>query len=155
MFFQSLIVIMIACLLIAGCARNGYGQSGLYAESKPPSGISYLLGRGVPKDHAKAFAYFNKLAHEDDVFAQNEVAFMYAAGKGTNRDYKKAFQYYQKAAKHGLASAQYNLGLLYANGLGTSANQKLALEWFKKAAALGFLPAQVQLKHYPADEHTS
>lgn len=139
---------MILCLLLTGCASGAFGQGGMYAQSSSDMGMNYLLGRGVPQNNAKAFAYFSKAADEDDVFAQNEVAYMYAAGKGTTRDYKKALMYYKKAADHDLASAQFNLGLLYANGLGTEANKALAREWFQKSAAHGFEPAQVALKQY-------
>lgn len=147
--FIATVSFMSFCFLLTACANRdagSYTQGVAYAQSSSDMGVNYLLGRGVRQNNRKAFAYFRKAADEDDVFAQNEVAYMYAAGVGIARNYKKAFEYYKRAANHDLASAQFNLGLLYAKGLGTETNKAQAREWFQKSAAHGFEPAQVALK---------
>lgn len=148
--YKKILLIIGVCLLVSGCTNQALNANDntVYAQSTSDMGVNYLLGRGVPQDHAKAFAYFKRAADEGDAFAQNEVAYMYAAGKGTSRNYKQAFAYYKKAATLDLASAQFNLGLLYENGLGTAENKTLAQEWFKKSAAHGFEPAEIALKQY-------
>lgn len=140
-------------LLMVGCTTGYYsGQqidSKLYSydgDSDARMGVRYLFGRGVPQDNQKAFAYFKQAADKGDVFAQNEIAYLYAAGKGTHQSYKQSFHWYQKAAKAGLSSAQYNLGFMYLHGLGTKKDKDLAMTWFKKSADLNFGPAKTQLE---------
>ena len=133
-------------VLLAACS-TGRSSDDARHESATDTGLRYLLGRGAPRNDAKAFYYFHQAANENDPFAQNEVAYMYATGKGTKRDYGMAFKYYQLAAGHGLASAQYNLGLLYWHGLGTPQDKNLAMNWFRKSAAHGFEPAKKMLAH--------
>jgi TPR repeat protein len=142
---KKLILVIGLSILFAGCSTSGYygdNFSDVTHVSPGTMGVRYLLGRGVHPDDKQAFYYFNKAAHGDDPFAENELAYLYAAGKGTQQNYQQAFAWYQKAAEHGLASAQYNLGLMYIHGLGTTPNRALGMEWIKKAAAHGFEPAQ-------------
>ncbi len=147
MSIKKLLLLAGLCVLFAGCSTGRYyGGDWMGGEADDTKmGVRYLLGRGAMQNDRKAFEHFYKAAHEDDSFAQNEVAYLYAAGKGTARNNEKAFYWYQKAAKHGLASAQYNLGLMYWYGLGTTENKTQAMKWFKKSAAHGFLPAQQRL----------
>lgn len=150
MFIKRLFLMLGLCVLIAGCStgKSSYGLKFHEKETDAQLGERYLLGRGVPQNDAKAFAYFSDAAKDDDPFAQNELAFLYASGRGTPKNYNKAFEWYKKAANHGLASAQYNLGLLYLHGLGTPPNQALALQWFEKSASHGFEPARIALNKY-------
>lgn len=147
---RKIVTLVGLCVLFAGCSTGGlYTQNGHYAsEGTGPTrdGVRYLLGRGVEQNDTKAFSYFSQGAQSGDVFAQNEIAYMYAAGKGTPRNYSKALHWYTVAADHGLASAQYNLGLMYLYGMGTPANKPVANDWFKKSAARGFQPAVQILK---------
>lgn len=147
MSIKKLLILVGLIFVISACSTTGSNNispSGK-KESASAMGVRYLLGRGVPQDDRKAFAYFSQAANDDDPFAQNELAYMYAAGKGTPRDDVQAFKFYQKAANHGLASAQYNLGLMYENGLGTQENKTLAKKWLEKSAAHGFEPAEKAL----------
>lgn len=139
-------VVVVSCwlVLISGCATTKYDN---VEGTSTQKGVRYLLGRGVAQNNTKAFYYFKKAAHEENnLYAQNELAYLYAAGKGIRKDYTKALYYYEKAAIRGLASAQYNLGMMYFHGLGTAENKQLARKWFEKAAALGFEPARVVLE---------
>lgn len=147
MSIQRLLWVIGLSMLFTGCTTTHYEV--VQGGTSTQKGVRYLLGRGVSKNNEKAFYHFSKAANEDnDVYAQNEVAYLYAAGKGTQKNYTKALYYYQKAANQGLASAQYNLGMMYANGLGTSPNQAIAHKWFAKSAAKGFEPARVVLEQY-------
>lgn len=145
MSIKKILLLMGLCVLFAGCSTGRYSDGPEKNISATDMGVRYLLGRGVPRDDAKAFYYFNQAANEGDPFAQNEVAFMYASGKGTQRDYAQAVKYYQKAADHDLASAQFNLGMMYQYGMGTQPNRELAVFWYRKAAAHGFEPAKQAL----------
>jgi TPR repeat protein len=141
-------VLMGLSMLLAGCSTNNYlaANSPAYRDNSPRNmGVRYLLGRGIEQDNQKAFYYFNKAALQNDVLAQNELAYLYAAGKGTPRNNALAFKWYKQAAEHGLASAQYNLAIMYLRGVGTEPNKALAMEWFKKSAAHGFEPARAAL----------
>lgn len=143
--------ILFLTILLASCASDRYPNRDELKlnDAKNPTtamGVRYLLGRGVIQNDKKAFYYFNKAAHQEDPFAQNELAYLYAAGKGTAKDEKQALFWYQKAANHGLVSAQYNLGLLYLHGIGTPVNRKLAVTWIGQSAAHGFEPAKVTLE---------
>lgn len=148
MAVEKYLILIILSLIISACASNPYGKEVYSSEGPKSLGVRYLLGRGVPKNDEKALYYFSKAANEGDVFAQNEVAYLYAAGKGTPRDYGKALLYYRKAAEQDLASAQYSLGLMYARGLGTPVNMGLAIKWFRRSADHGFEPAQIALSRY-------
>jgi len=148
MSIKKILLLLGLSVLLAACSTGRY-EGGSYAanqgETATDLGVRYLLGRGVPKNDAKAFYFFSQAAKQDDPFAQNQLAYMYASGKGTARDYGKAFTYYQLAADHHLASAQYNLGLLYWNGLGVGQNKVVAKEWFHRSASQGFEPAKKML----------
>jgi len=146
MSIKKLLLLIGLSMWMVGCSTtNSTDLPTGQKESATQLGVRYLLGRGVPQDQAKAFAYFKEAADDNDPFAQNEVAYLYAAGKGTTQNYTQAFKYYQKAANQGLASAQYNLGLFYAKGLGVPQNQTLAKQWFEKSASHGFEPAKQAL----------
>lgn len=148
MFSQKWLWLVGLSVLLASCSTSNYlaANSAAYSDNSPRNkGIRYLLGRGVPQDNQRAFYYFSKAAHQGDVLAQNEIAYMYAAGKGTPRNQALAFDWYKQAATHGLASAQYNLGLMYLHGIGTAKDKTLAMVWIKKSAANGFHPARTKL----------
>ncbi len=145
MSIKKLLLLIGLCALFAGCSTGGYYNTFYTNESNTQLGVRYLLGRGVKQNDTQAFYYFRKGAHQDDAFAQNELAYLYAAGKGTPRNDGKAFMWYKKAAEHGLASAQFNLGLMYLYGIGTAPDRALAKEWIKKSAAHGFEPAVQKL----------
>lgn len=147
MINKKVVLMLGLCVWLTGCATSGNKPNDV-PNTTAGMGERYLLGRGVPQDNKKAFTYFEQAAAEGDVFAQNELAYMYAAGKGTPRDNVKAFHWYKEAANHGLASAQYNLGLLYLYGIGTPQNKTQAIKWFKQSASYRFEPAMIALAKY-------
>ena len=73
-------------------------------------GMRYLLGEGLPKDHAKAFACFMYAANEGIARAQCNLALCYEKGLGTMQNKKAALAWYIQSARKGYARAQYNVG---------------------------------------------
>ncbi len=148
MFIRKLLLLAGLSVLFTGCSTWGDMQTGNVPDTTAGKGERYLLGYGVPQDNQKAFVYFNKAANEGDVFAQNELAYLYASGKGTPQDNVKAFEWYKKAAARGLASAQYNVGLMYMYGIGTAPDKAQAMTYFRQSAASSFEPALKAVARY-------
>ena len=74
-------------------------------------GQLYLQGgRGVERDHARAFDFFTKAAEANDANAQAYIGKIYAEGSDTvDKDDRKAFEYFEKAA----AQVNRKCGLLF------------------------------------------
>lgn len=64
-------------------------------------GVIYAYGDGVPKDEAKAAAWYQKAAAQGNKYAQFELGVMYEFGRGVSKDEAKAAEWYQKAAVQG------------------------------------------------------
>jgi TPR repeat protein len=105
-------------------------------------GVMYATGRGVPKDAAKAFEWWQKAAAKGHAVAQYNLGVMYATGEGIPKDTAKASGWWQKAAAQGNADAQTNLGVMYENGRDVPKDEAKAFEWYQKAAAQGVAQAQ-------------
>ena len=97
----------------------------------------YQMGRGVPKDSAKAIEWFTKAAMLGFSTAQFNLGFAYGNGEGVAQDYSQAMKWYRLAAVQGLADAQFNLGLMYANGQGVPQDDISAHLWLNLAASQG------------------
>ena len=97
----------------------------------------YLDGRGVKKDHAKAFRSFSKAAEQGSVEGQFYLGYMYFLGIGQTRDHKTAAKYFQLASQSGNLLALYNLGQMHANGIGVTRSCQIAVELFKNVAERG------------------
>ncbi len=65
----------------------------------------YFLGRGAPKDYAKAAHWYRKAADGGDVGAQYILASMYEKGDGVAKDLRLALYWYTRAAQQGDAVA--------------------------------------------------
>lgn len=97
-------------------------------------------------NHAKAFEWYTKAAHQGDADAQYNLGRMYDNGHGVRQDDQKAFEWYTKAANQGHADAQYTLGVMYDYGRrGVLQDYQKAFEWFTKAANQGHAKAQYNL----------
>lgn len=88
-------------------------------------------------NHAKAFEWYTKAAHQGNADAQYALGFMYAEDLGVRQDYQKAVEWYTKAANQGNAKAQHNLGWMYYNGQGVSQNKSTAKRYFGQACDNG------------------
>jgi TPR repeat protein len=109
------------------------------------TGAQYLLatlyaeGKGVDRNDAVAFMWFQRAASHGDAAAQYNVGVSYATGAGVQKSDVEAAKWFRRAADQGVAFAQLNLGLLYAAGNGVPQDKVEALKWFE--LALFGLPA--------------
>ena len=117
-----------------------------YAEAQYCLGELYALGKGVPKDYAKAMKWFLKAADQGHAYAQANLGIIYADGLGVPEDAAEAVKWFRKAADQELASAQTILGTMYANGEGVPEDNAEAVEWYRRAAMQGYPPAQCALR---------
>lgn len=121
-------------------------------------GHMYHSGRGVPRDDAKAFSYYGRVA---DAFDPNEprdtrlrimidaivkVAQFYLAGVEAanipqNRD--RATSLFKLAASYGHPEAQYELGMMSLNG--ERQRPVAGLQWLRSAARKRYAPAEAEL----------
>lgn len=121
----------------------------------------YRLGRGVPVNHAKAFAYYAKVAAEYRVTpivtprtritvdAIVRLADYFRTGiKKTNirQDPVRAYRLYHMAATHfGHPRAQFMLGEMYLRGEVVKKSIGRAMRWYLLAARKRHAPAQAAL----------
>lgn len=108
-------------------------------------GEAYDAGKGVPKDAAKAFEWFQKAAAMGFANGQFKIGRAYEAGDGVPKDLAKAREWYGKAAAQGNVKAQVNLGGMYYLGEGEPKDVAKAIEWYEKAAGQGNSAAQYNL----------
>jgi len=122
---------------------------------------AYASGRDVPKDDAKAFAYFQQIADQQaDISPRSPIA-KYAAEAfvalgqyyldgipamplAPNPSYA-AHLFRQAASYFGSAEAQYCLARLYMNGDGVEKNVGLAVNWLATAAKKQHAASQATL----------
>lgn len=99
-------------------------------------GMMYHTGSGVPEDHSKAFAAFQKAAALGDPLAAYKVG-CYFAGQGegvVEDDLTNALKYKLVAAEAGYALAQQDVAAIYAR----SGDMQAALKWLERSAAQGW-----------------
>ena len=89
-------------------ARQGH-PVGLYQ-----LGLAHFRGRGVTRDHARAFELTLRAAHSGHASAEYGVGLSYQRGEGTARDVAKARQWFQRAAENGVDEAREKLKALSA-----------------------------------------
>lgn len=98
--------------------------------------LYYWGGRGIVRDHAKAYQYFNRAAQAGHVTSQSALAGMLLKGEGTAQDNTSAIMWYTKAAKENHTRALNGLGFIHFYGSGgLPENKTLALEYFERAAS--------------------
>lgn len=86
-----------------------------------------------------------KLAAQNDVEAQFELAEAYRTGDGAVENFAEALRWYRAAAELGHADAQNNLGAMLLAGMGTDKNPVEAAYWYRKAAEQDHVHAQYNL----------
>jgi TPR repeat protein len=140
-------------------AAEWYSKAAAQGDPKAANnlGTLYRLGRGVPRDEAKAFSLYQSAAHaspaaSDGIEGAREAGAvwtnlggMYHWGRGTPKDEVKARDAYQKGAKLGDPYAENNLAYMLERGLGGPKDAAGAAEWFRKAAEHGVPAAQGNL----------
>ncbi len=108
-------------------------------------GDCYAKGRGVTKNHSKAFRWYYKAAKQGEVNAQYEVARSYKYGRGIDKDYTEAVKWFRISANKGFMNSQFELGVCYALGEGVEECQTEANKWFILAAEQDHAMAQSEL----------
>lgn len=107
--------------------------------------MSYHNRYDITQNYQEVFAFYMKAAKKDNIFAQNDVGYMYMHGQGVELNYDKAFYWIHTSAKNGNATAQNNLGSLYRDGKGTGINYNASFRWTKLSADKGHAEAQNNL----------
>ena len=123
-------------------------------------GHMYRLGRGVPRDDAKAFSYYGRVADAFDseesdqnrlrimVDALVRVADYYRTGSkaaGVAQNFDRASRIYRLAATYGHPASQYALGLMAIGGQGMREQPEQGLRWLLAAAKKRYAPAEAAL----------
>ena len=109
--------------IIRPLAAEGYASAQFFL------GLSYLLGKGVPKNDAEAVKWFRLAAAQGFATAQITLGDIYYKGQGVVRDYAEAGKWYRLAAAQGDAQAQSNLGVMYNKGEGVLQDYAEAMKW--------------------------
>lgn len=116
-------------------------------------GMTYLFGKGVPRDPARALKWLRAAAEADDLVAQQTLGAFYEFGPGDSRDAAAAAYWYERMtsaarplAEQGESTAQWLLARAYARGIGTlRRDEAAAAAWLKKAARQDHARAQYDL----------
>jgi hypothetical protein len=112
------------------------------AEAQYEVGHIFASGdKGIEKDDAVAFFWFQKSAEQGNAKGENGVGASYEYGNGVAKNYTQALDWFRKAADQGNADAQHELGYMYENG-GVPKDYAEAMKWFRKAADQGDADAQ-------------
>jgi uncharacterized protein len=96
-------------------------------------GTLFAEGKGVERNDATAFVWFERAAEQGNADAQYNVGASYAAGTGVAKSFEAAAQWFRRAADQGMVFAQVNLGLLYAAGNGVPKDNIEAFKWLELA----------------------
>jgi TPR repeat protein len=107
-----------------------------------PEGIKnvgklYYLGRGTPKDCAKAYLYLKKAADLNNLHAIYDMGLLYGEGCGVPQDYAQAVIWFQKASDRGHLTAREALAAAYADGRGVAKDERRALELYQSLGENG------------------
>lgn len=124
-------------------------------------GHMYRMGRGVPKDDAVAYSYYDRVAQQYDPDEQdaNRLRITVDAtvrladyqrkgvkGAGVKANPSAAARtYFKMATSYGHPAAQYALGDMNIEGDGVKSNPQQGLKWLMSAARKRYAPAEAFL----------
>lgn len=98
-------------------------------------GVLYATGgKDLPKDLAKALAFYQKAADKRHAGSMRQLAIAYQNGLGVPANPTIAGQWYDSAANRGDALAQLSVGLMFANGQGRPKSSTQAYKWLTLAS---------------------
>ncbi|MBQ7680620.1 MAG: BspA family leucine-rich repeat surface protein [Oscillibacter sp.] len=110
----------------------------LSAEELFHLGEDYFNGaNGKPQDYAQSIYYYQQSADMGNMYAINDLGYIYQHGYGVAVDYARALQLYERAAEMGNPHALNNLGYMYENGLGVAQDFQRAMTYYQQAADAG------------------
>ena len=133
---------------LAGKLPDGIGLASLrqaVADGDPQAQFEvatrFAEGRGVAKNEAQAFAWYQRAAMRGFVPAQFRVAALFERGVGVTADLERAKVWYRRAAEQGHAKAMHNLAVLSARK-DAGGDYAAAAKWFQEAAERGLPDSQ-------------
>ena len=95
-------------------------------------------GHGMTaSDLTVSLKWYRLAADQGNVFAQEQLVFMYASAYGAKLDYEESYKWATRAAEQGSAYSQHKLGSFFESGLGVPKDEKQAIYWYEKAAKQG------------------
>jgi uncharacterized protein len=93
------------------------------------------LGKGAPRDDAKAVTWYQRAAEHSNAQAQHFLGIAYRNGEGVRQDYAEAVRWFRAAAAQGYGNAMFMLGNAYQFGRGVPQDRVRALMWFTLASS--------------------
>jgi uncharacterized protein len=123
-------------------------------------GHMHRLGRGVERDDAAAFSYYDRVADqftpdEDDrkrlrimIDSLMRVADYCRTGGPSGairQDFPRALRIYKLGTSYGHPAAEFGMGVMNLDGQGLSANPEQGMRWVMKAARKRYAPAEAKL----------
>ncbi len=109
----------------------------------------YIEGKGgVKKNYKKALELIRKSVSHGNIYAQNNLGYMYCGGYGVTKDYNEAIMWFRKSIEGGDNNAKVNLGYMYENGFGVKADYIEALKLYREAAEHGETSGMLALGNY-------
>jgi uncharacterized protein len=105
-------------------------------------GMLYADGRGVARDFAVAFHWFQLAAAQGNITAEFNLGRAYELGEGVAKNLAEAEKLYAKSAQAGMPYAQWRLGVI---AIDVHKDWKTGVKWLRPAAAQGLTGAQAGL----------
>ncbi|GAB4507036.1 MAG: hypothetical protein Tsb0026_00870 [Sulfuricaulis sp.] len=104
------------------------------ARAQHAIGRLYEKGRGVERDFAQAFIWYQKAAQKGHADSEYRLAVGYATGLGIKKNEGEALSWLRKAANNDHKRAQKTLARAYEEGrFGLTADPGQAKYWYDKA----------------------
>jgi len=135
-----------------GTLPEGLGATGLGKAAAGGDPIAqyevasrFADGRGIAKDEAQAFTWYQRAAMHGFAPAQFRLAALLERGAGATADVERAKVWYRRAAEQGHVSAMHNLAVLIARKDGAGPDYATAATWFREAAERGLADSQYNL----------
>lgn len=104
-------------------------------------GMAYLVGRGVPKDVARAKPLIISGCRKGYGRACANLGWMHYTGTGVEQNTRKAVTFYTQGCEGSSAAACANLALMYEMGDGVPQDFTIADRYFDRACDLGHVAA--------------
>ncbi len=105
----------------------------------------YADGRQVPRDDAKALAWFRKSAEAGNSQGLVQVGKMLMLGRGIEKNETDALECFKAAAESGDRIAAYHLAKMYIGGIAVTRDAAQGVKYLGQSARAGHTPAIAEL----------
>ena len=122
------------------------GNAGQFTELQFELATLHHEGRHLPKDVARAAAWYRKAATEGHAPAQMNLALMLLEGEGIKANPVEAHKWFLQAAEQGDSEGQVALGMMFALGQGIQSDLVQAHKWVTLSSKNGNEDAATALK---------